>query len=319
MKKRKKTIRKIKAMKIDVVVNVKSGVDSKSPEEYRSNLEQEFNKYLKENDKIDFHIIKPENFIDQIKNICKNSRETVVAAGGDGTVSAVASMIAGTPVTLAVIPAGTFNNFARDCGIPLEMSDAVRNIFYGNKDTIDTGKLNGRVFINNSSIGIYPHVVRYRKQLVHQLGYSKFPAMFAAMLKIFRRFPLYKVSMKAGNEKKRFKAPFVFVGNNTYDTELYRLGRRKNLKDGKLGVYYTKCTNRLCIFANAVKFLFNKLNTLEDFEKLEVKELTLYPNKKKVSVSMDGEVVKMKSPLHYKIMTRSLNVVVPKNNMKMEE
>src|SRR4051794_24863581 len=83
----------------------------------------------------------------------------VVVAGGDGSVRAVASVIAGTDLPMGVLPLGTLNHFARDLGIPLDLQGATAVIARGITRPVDVGEVNGRVFVNNSSIGIYPLMV----------------------------------------------------------------------------------------------------------------------------------------------------------------
>ena len=86
----------------------------------------------------------------------RSGSDIVVAAGGDGTVSAVASAVAGSEAVLGVLPLGTLNHFAKDAGIPLELEEAVRNISTGRAVKVDIGDVNGRAFINNISLGLYP-------------------------------------------------------------------------------------------------------------------------------------------------------------------
>ena len=87
-------------------------------------------------------------------------RAPIVAGGGDGTVNAVAGKLAGTDTVLGVLPMGTLNHFARDVGVPRSLEAAVRNVFTGKIAEVDVGEVNGRVFVNNSGIGFYPHFVR---------------------------------------------------------------------------------------------------------------------------------------------------------------
>ena len=89
----------------------------------------------------------------------------VVAGGGDGTIAAVAAALVDTDVTLGVLPLGTLNHFAKDLGIPLDLEAAVRTLFAGNVARVDVGEVNGRIFLNNSSIGFYPQIVRERERL----------------------------------------------------------------------------------------------------------------------------------------------------------
>src|SRR5690349_18840321 len=88
--------------------------------------------------------------------------DVVVMGGGDGTMSAGAGALAGTGKVMGVLPLGTLNHFARDLGVPTAIEEAVRTVAAGVVREIDVGEANGRVFVNNSSIGIYPAVVSLR-------------------------------------------------------------------------------------------------------------------------------------------------------------
>src|SRR5947199_3052283 len=99
------------------------------------------------------------------RSAVSNGARAVVAGGGDGTVSAVASALVGTDKALGVLPLGTLNHFAKDLCIPLEVVGAARNVCEGREVSVDVGEVNGRVFINNSGLGLYPHIVRRREKL----------------------------------------------------------------------------------------------------------------------------------------------------------
>src|SRR5688572_33128134 len=112
------------------------------------------------------HIVHPgdeQDIVAIAREAAESSEQIVVAAGGDGTISAVASELAGSDKILGVLPIGTLNHFAKDLGIPLELPAAAQTIKEGNTAAVDTGEVNGRVFINNSSLGIYPQIVSRRE------------------------------------------------------------------------------------------------------------------------------------------------------------
>ena len=90
--------------------------------------------------------------------------DVIVAGGGDGTVSSVASAIADKPVALGVLALGTLNHFARDAGVPADIEEAVRTIVDGHRVQVDIAEVNGRTFINNSGLGLYPDIVRNRER-----------------------------------------------------------------------------------------------------------------------------------------------------------
>lgn len=86
----------------------------------------------------------------------------LVAGGGDGTLSAVADVTRQTETALGILPLGTFNHFASDLGIPLDLSQAVRTAVHGQRTHVDVGEVNGSCFLNNASLGGYPVIVRRR-------------------------------------------------------------------------------------------------------------------------------------------------------------
>ena len=113
----------------------------------------------------------------------------IVAGGGDGTINAVASVVAGTRIALGVLPLGTLNHFAKDLHIPLNLDEAIRTIANGRPLHVDVGEINDKIFLNNSSLGLYPDIVRERENLQRRLGRGKWSAFFWATLAALRRYP----------------------------------------------------------------------------------------------------------------------------------
>src|SRR5690349_10926018 len=173
--------------------------------------------------------------------------QTIVAGGGDGTISAIAAIVADTEAQLGVLPLGTLNHFAKDIGIPLDLSAAVRNLATGRTARIDIGDVNGHVFINNSSLGIYPRLVRMRERIQRQ-GLSKWRAFAVAFYTVLRRYPLVAVRLIAGEERFIRRTPFVFIGNNEYETASFRMGARKGLDGGQLSIYTAPVRGRFELF-----------------------------------------------------------------------
>ncbi len=105
----------------------------------------------------------------------RESYNVIVAAGGDGTINSVAAAVIDSDKVLGVLPLGTFNHFARDVGIPSDLEQAARTIIAGHIIEVDAAEVNNRIFLNNSSLGLYPMIVREREK--HQrLGFGKWPA-----------------------------------------------------------------------------------------------------------------------------------------------
>ncbi|MDB5824347.1 MAG: sphingosine kinase [Herminiimonas sp.] len=236
---------------------------------------------------------------------------TIVAGGGDGTINAVASVVADSPAVLGVLPLGTLNHFAKDLGIPLELDEAVRNIAAGRIVRVDIGEVNGRVFINNSSIGIYPAIVRDRERQQRHNGRSKWLAFAWALLLSLRRYPFLHVRLKVNQTETTRKTPFVFIGNNNYRMSGFDIGTREHMNEGVLGVYVTQHCGRLRMVALALRALFGKLAQAHDFTMLSTPDIAIETRHARLAVATDGEVSVMHSPLRYRSRPGALRVLVP--------
>ena len=242
-------------------------------------------------------------------------RRPVVAGGGDGTVNAVAAKLAGTDTALGVLPMGTLNHFAKDIGIPLNLEAAVYNLFTGKIRKVDVGEVNGRVFVNNSAIGFYPHFVRQREELERR-GHVKRVAVLLAVRAVLRRY--FRLRMKLHMDEAEaleHLTPFLFVGNNRYQTSGLDIGTRLNLDSGRLWVCTAPKTGRNNIWRAALRTLVGR-PTDQDLNAVEVEEIWVEPRTARVNVSTDGEVSIMNAPLHYRIRPRALEVIVPDSSAR---
>jgi diacylglycerol kinase family enzyme len=234
----------------------------------------------------------------------------VVAGGGDGTVSSVASALIGTGTPLGVLPLGTLNHFARDAGIPADLAAAVAVVVAGHVVSVDAGEVNGRVFINNSSIGVYPDIVIEREKL-RQDGYRKWTAFAVATARILRRYRGLVVGLTTADRAVQARTTFLFVGNNEYEVEGLHLGARARLDGGRLAAYLaprlrTRDLPRLLALALAGRA--RQPHHLESFTTGEL--LVHTPGRRRLHVALDGEVAVLTRPLRYRIRPRSLRVIV---------
>ncbi len=236
---------------------------------------------------------------------------TVVAGGGDGTINAVAGVLVGNPITLGVLPLGTLNHFAKDLGIPGDLDQALQVIIAGHRIAIDVAEVNGKLFLNNSSIGIYPDIVKHRETQQRRFGKSKWIAFFWASVNAARRYPFLDVQLDADDESLVRRTPFVFVGNNAYTIDGFDLGGRKTLRGGKLSLYVAQRTGRLGLLGFAVRALFGRLRQASDFDALLSDEILIRTRHKRMRVSTDGEVTMVDTPLRYRIRPSALEVIVP--------
>jgi diacylglycerol kinase family enzyme len=235
----------------------------------------------------------------------------IVAGGGDGTISAVASHLVETDTALGVLPLGTLNHFAKDLHIPLDLESAARNIIAGRIARIDVGEVNGHIFLNNSSLGLYPSIVRRREQQ-QRLGSGKWVAFAWAALAVLRRYPFLNVRLNADGAQLARRTPFVFIGNNEYAMSGLNIGARACLDAGHLSLYVAHRTGRSGLLRLAVRALFGRLRDTKDFDALCAGEIWIEAQgKRRLQVATDGEVSMMETPLRYRVRQKALRVIVP--------
>lgn len=293
---------------VEVIVNSSSGVGAL--EGAHRLLQDEFAKY---DLTARFHFgNNGGDILRMAKAAATSEADSIVGVGGDGTVSAVAAEAYKSGKRLGVVPMGTLNNFSKDLGIPQDIAGAVRSIADGDTKTIDIADVNGRHFINNSSIGLYPRIVKKRKQQQQRLGYGKWRAAFWATLRMFRLSPLLKVRIELDGKTFLRKTPFVFVGNNVYEMELYNIGRRPRLDSGNLSLYFLHRGGRWGMVLLIFHTFTGRLKQWRDFEEVLTDSVTIQTRRKRLPVAFDGEVELLHTPLKYKILPRALAVFVPK-------
>lgn len=254
-----------------------------------------------------------EGLLDRAREAIRGDPPIVVAAGGDGTVSGVASLLRGRPSALGILPMGTLNHFARDLGIPLDLKAAAETIATGQTIDVDMGEVNGRTFVNNASLGLYPEIVRHRQRRQRQNGHGKYWAMLWATLSVLGRSPFLKLGLEVDGNSQRCRSPFVFVGNNDYTMEGFNIGTRASVRDGRLSVYTTRRHGRAPLLRLALRALLGRLHQADDFSNEQAQRVRVASERRRLLVATDGEVTAMDTPLEFKVRPRSLRVRVPKD------
>ena len=235
----------------------------------------------------------------------------VIVGGGDGTISAAAAAVADSATTLAILPLGTRNHFARDLGIPSDLDAAAALIASGSERRVDIAEMNGRTFINNSAVGLYPLMVVARDAQRKRLGRGKRLAMAVAAVRTLVRFGHQRLSLTVNDEQARVDTPLLFVGNNDYRIALPDAGRREKLDDGKLCVLVLRKKTRAGFIAATLRALIGRARR-DDLVRLDdVERLRVGSGRGQLTISLDGEVLSVKPPLDYRIRKQALRVIAP--------
>lgn len=299
-------------MKIIFFYNSKSGTIKESPE-LLDIITKQIEAVLKHDDsfeKFDVRENDPGKIIRQ-NNLTEEDR--ILIAGGDGTISSVIDKTVDFQIPYGILPLGTFNNFSKCIGMSQYVEESVEQFLSGKVKSVDVGKVNGRIMINNSSVGIYPKLVAIREDHQIRFGLGKPLAMIISFIKSMLLFPLIHVSLESDGKKISALTPFVMVGNNRYELNLFEIGERKSLNEGLLYVYFIKCRTRLCVMRVLLKALFDNLDMEKDFELISTKKAELKIRKHKIRAACDGEIFITTPPLRYQICTSCVKIVYPNN------
>jgi diacylglycerol kinase family enzyme len=235
--------------------------------------------------------------------------ETLVAGGGDGTINTAAQVVVGTSVQLGVLPLGTLNHFAKDLGIPLELDAAAQVILDGVVCKVDAGEVNGHVFLNNSSLGVYPAIVRLRERY-QASGLGKWIAALWATLAVLRRHLFLAVRISSEGQAIVRRTPLVFVGNNEYRMAGLNAASRESLNSGHLALYVFNAGGRLNLLGLAWRLLLHGADAVQELDLLTVEKATIDTRRPQLRVAIDGEVIVLDSPLTYRIRPAALSVHV---------
>jgi diacylglycerol kinase family enzyme len=203
-------------LKIALIVNLSAG-SHKAGEFSFENIKKSMDET-----KLEYDIFNIDKQGDLILNELKDKYDAVAAVGGDGTVNFTANILAGSDIPMAIIPAGTLNHFARDNKIPLTLNEAVGVISKNNIKALDLASVNGHIFVNNSSLGLYALAVRERDKQQSKHGLGKWSAMLVAIISVFKRFPLYNIHLETKDKAEVLDHRLYLWGIMNIGLTLYR-------------------------------------------------------------------------------------------------
>jgi diacylglycerol kinase family enzyme len=237
--------------------------------------------------------------------------DALIIGGGDGTLSTAAARLAGTGIPLGILPLGTHNHFARDLRVPARAGDTATALARGEIREIDLGDVNGRTFINNCSLGSYAEAVRRREALRRDQGHGKPIAMFLASCAVFFELRRRRLTIETPGQTVALRTPLVVVANNRYRGRVLGESLRDRLDEGRLWIYTTRARKRWVFLRMLWQSLTRRIDAADDLETYPVVEATIRPAKGRLPAAIDGEVVELQPPLHFRIRPRALRVIVP--------
>ena len=245
----------------------------------------------------------------------QKAQGVVVAAGGDGTLNAVAQAVLGSGCAYGVLPQGTFNYFSRTHGIPADTAEALQVLLHASARPVQVGLVNGRVFLVNASLGLYPKLLEDREAWKQQLGRSRLVAFGAGLLTLLRGYRSLRLRIEVQGTVRKVRTPTLFVGNNALQMEQLGFPLAKDIDGGALAAIMLRPVSRLAMLALLLRGAFGKLGEAGQVISIPCVRMNVHSARafgaRRVKVATDGEIVWLPMPLEFEVAPEPLWLIRP--------
>ena len=253
--------------------------------------------------------VEPQRLPDAMRAAWKTGTDAIVIAGGDGTVNCAAGVAVESNIVLGVLPMGTFNHFAKDLGMPDDLAGAVRFLAQADVVDVDVGEVNGRVFVNNASIGVYPKMVGEREDIRRRRGWGKLRAAPVAIVHVLKRLPVHRLRLRVDESAPvDITTPLLFIGNGLFDERGQRVGQRTSLTDHRLGAYAIVTSSRWELITSSVRARVGGIDAAARMQHHAGKTLVV-DSDDPLEIALDGEPTDLRVPLNFQSCAGALRVL----------
>jgi undecaprenyl-diphosphatase len=228
----------------------------------------------------------------------------VGAAGGDGTLSAVAAIAADRDVPFVAVPAGTLNHLARDLGLDT-VDDTIAAVRAGTVTHMDLGVAGERTFVNTLSMGGYTQIVDARERFEGRVG--KWPALLLALL---TELPGME-PMRLEVDGRPLRVWLAWIGNGRYEPEGFGPRWREQLDDGLLDIRIVHGARPYSRLRFAVDVLTGRLESCPVYEERTAERVSIRCSDGPLRLAADGETLDGPADLLVTKRRRALQVAVP--------
>jgi diacylglycerol kinase family enzyme len=253
--------------------------------------------------------VDPRRLHEQMREAWSRGTDAIVIAGGDGTVSLAAGVAVESSIVLGVLPMGTFNHFAKDLGMPDDLAGAVLFLVQADVVDVDVGQVNGKIFVNNASIGVYPKMVGEREDIRRRRGWGKVRAAPVAIMHALRRLPVHRLRLKVDDSAPvDITTPLLFIGNGLFDERGERVGQRASLTDHRLGAYAIVTSSRWKLITSSVRARVGGIDAAAQMQHHTGKTLVV-DSDEALELALDGEPTDLRVPLNFQSCAGALRVL----------
>ncbi len=290
-----------------IIFNTTSGKKKKDPRT------AELLQYIEDNPRVALRQLdRPNDLESEVKRASAEGFDTVIAAGGDGTISGVASALRDSGARLGVVPMGTFNFLARSLDIPEDPAEAMAVALDGVDASLSVGDVNGRIFLNNASIGAYASVLDVREGVYRRWGRSRLAAHWSVLVAMLNLYQPLTMRITIDGKVVTVKSPMAFVASSAYQLEQYDFDGIDAVKDGNLALFVAPNSGRLMLLWRAAKILCGGVRRGADYQMFIGRDILIETRRGAGLVARDGERERMAGPYRFRLMRDALTVKVPR-------
>jgi diacylglycerol kinase family enzyme len=255
----------------------------------------------------DVHPFEPKR-LNEALDTAQAATRPVIMAGGDGSVSAAVQRLAGTGTPLGVLPLGTYNLLGNDLGMSTDLDEAIRQFATVDERKIDLGRMGRRKFHTLSGLGFFSRVARQRAQIRRSLPGAKVVGAAVAAIRSLMRGGNLDIDIDDGTRKETFRTPAVLITNNLLGADTWR---RRRLDAGVFEINVVRGDVPFPLLRGGFAALMGSWRESADIATWTAPRMTLTFRRPRVFLSLDGEIIRPRTPLHYEIMPRALTVLAP--------
>jgi diacylglycerol kinase family enzyme len=251
----------------------------------------------------------------------RSANGVVVAAGGDGTLNAVARATLGSGCAFGVIPQGTFNYFARAHSIPTDTAEATEALLNAHIQPVRVGTVNDRLFLVNASVGLYPETLDVREEQKHRHGRHRIVALWATLLTILRGHRPMRIRLVRDEGVQDVWTLTLFVSINPFQLQKMGLSEDEALADERLTAIVLKPVSTARLLWLVAKGALGRLIHDRRVDTFRFTHLTVAPagpRVRRVKVAMDGETSWVTPPLDIRFAPDRLMLLVPGGSSRGE-
>lgn len=250
---------------------------------------------------------------DVLDTIAREDSNGILVAGGDGSVSASAALAWRTGRTLAVLPGGTMNLYARTLGMPLELDAALAALAHADERQVDIATANGQAFVHQYTVGLHANAVRLRKRMEYGSRLGKLVATARAFASVILRPGNFIVKMQGDSlAPERYRLSALSVSCNRFGAG--HVPYADTPDGGVLGVYRSRPVGYLAALRLVTDITLGTTGSNDDVDSMEAIELKLvFPARlRRQRAMLDGELIDLEPEVDIRLHAGELRVLQPR-------